>query len=107
MGGMGLIRSVKTAVTIGALAVVAAGLGAVLPVPAGSGGPGLLAAELSAVALPDRAARDAARAAAPNPDFYLDGAFYQPDIAEGFTDPVALARATTRPSTSRLTVWPS
>ena len=84
---MGLIRSLKSAASIGALASLAWGLGVTLPAPGGPGGPGLLAAELSAVTLPDRSAREQARARAPNPDFYLDGAFYQPDIAEGFSDP--------------------
>ncbi len=84
---MGLLRSIKTAAGIGLLAAVAAATGAVLPTPSGQSGPGLLAAGLSARFLPDRAAREEALASAPNPAFYLDGAFYQPDIAEGFADP--------------------
>ncbi len=85
---MGLLRSVKIAVGIGLLAAVAAATGTMLPTPSGHSGPGLIAVELSAQGLPDRTAREAARATAANPAFYLDGAFYQPDIAEGFADPV-------------------
>jgi hypothetical protein len=85
---MGLLRSIKTALGIGLLAGGAAAAGALLPTAGGHGGPGLLAADLSALGLPDRGAREAALITAPNPDFYLDGAFYQPDIAEGFSDPV-------------------
>lgn len=86
--GMGLLRSMRTALGIGLLAGAAAGAGAALPAFGGGGGPGLLAAGLSAAALPDRVARERSRLAAANPEFYLDGVFYQPDIAEGFTDPV-------------------
>ena len=89
---MGVLRSLTSALSIGALGVAAAGLAALVPGPSGPGGSGLLAAELSAVTLPDRAAREEARQRAPNPAFYLDGAFYQPDIAEGFADPARRQR---------------
>ncbi len=84
---MTLLRSITTAVGIALLGATAAGLGTALPTLSGPVGVGLLAAGLSASSLPDRAVREQGRRQAPNPSFYLDGAFYQPDLAEGFADP--------------------
>ncbi|MCO4774232.1 MAG: hypothetical protein KDA24_29665, partial [Deltaproteobacteria bacterium] len=80
-------RALRMLGTIGGLAGLAAALGWWLPTPAPGPESKLVSAGLDAATVRGFAERRRARATAPDPSFVVDGAFYQPNLAQGFADP--------------------